>query len=59
MDKLINGLIIAAGQWDKFKEKRYATEFEALFEQLKKMAGVDDKDAERILLDALNEERAA
>lgn len=59
MNDLINRLIIAAGQWDKFKEQQFKVQFAALFEELKRTANVNHDGAEKILMDAISKESAA
>lgn len=59
MNDIINRLIIAAGQWQQFKDEQYKRQFDALFKQLQWITNTNYDDATELLLAAINGEVAA
>lgn len=50
-DHIVNQLIIAAGQFERFREQRYRTHFETLLEKLQSVTGITKEQAVQLLLE--------
>lgn len=59
MQYIIDQIILAAGQWQKFKDKQFEQRFEMLLQQLQAVTGKDQEGALQLVLQDLGVEEVA